>query len=69
MGSAMITSTKVQMPLFDGSRITHNANILNFHEKVDDCIYVRNIFVTILIVTIASSCHIIKCVGSFLYTE
>jgi hypothetical protein len=56
------------MPLFDGSRITHNANILNFHEKVDDCVYVRNIFVIILIVTIASSCHIIKCVGSFFYT-
>jgi hypothetical protein len=48
------------MPLSYENRITHNANILNFHEKVDDCIYVKNIFVTILFVTIASSCHIIK---------
>ncbi len=55
-----ITSTNVQMPLSYENRITHNANILNFHEKVDDCIYVKNIFVTILFVTIASSCHIIK---------
>jgi hypothetical protein len=64
----MITLIKVQMPLSEGNRITHNANILNFHETVDDCIYVRNIFVIILFVTIASSCHIIKCVLSFLYT-